>query len=104
MLIILATDAGGLWLVLVWSLCTWSMHSNSRQVSRTSAGSQVGQADCVGTHVGPCTQRSDDLSCSAVMLLVKRSAGVSAEGHYFQQVDIEWISSTPLVTNACSGL
>ena len=84
MLIILATEAGGFWLVLLCSLGTWSMHSNSRQVSRTSAGSQVGQAGCVGNHAGPCAQSSEELSCSLVIPLVNRSAGLSAEGQYFQ--------------------
>ena len=77
------------------------MHCNSRQVSRTSVGSQE---FCVGNHIGPCTQRSDDLICSAVIPLVRRSAGLSAEGQYSQHREMARISSTLQLTNGCSGL
>jgi len=66
------------------------VHPNSKQVSITSAGSQVGQAVHVGSHVGPCAQRSEDLSCSAVIPLVKRSA----ERLYLLQLEIAQISLT----------
>ena len=52
--------------------------------------------------VGPCFHWIVDSNCLYVMSLVNRSAGLSADGQYLQEVKTDWISLTRLLMNGLS--
>ena len=56
-------------------------------MSRILVGVHVGQLEVFDNHCGPCIHNSDDFNCSVDMPLVRRSAGLLAEGVNDQLVE-----------------